>query len=1816
VLPDARISTHDLERDTASLAHGYQHPGIRLGRSVGAIPKRSGSGYRQYGFVGSGLCEPPNVCGSRRELTLYLKEEWDPMNTIRKLGLVVATLILATAGVGGVPASASARALTWPTELALGTVRLQQTAPASGARMGPVAPTRRLTVDLGLSLRNRSGLLKVIWRETQMHHYLSRRELYHRFAPPAAQVHAVRMWLNSHGIQISRVSRDHLEIQATATSQQLSGLLSLRLYRYRSGSRTFFANSRSPLVPARLGINTIVGLDNANRPQMMHQFDAVTKAAVSGRGITNGGLRPATATAQISRPSATARRITRASRKDSEADLRIGGYFGSDLQSLYDVAGHGANGSGETLGFTLWGPGVSQGALTINAQQSGANPIVVDTENGAQTGDATTGGTCVGTISVGPDVGQSCVDFQESPSHVLYVLEGGDPNSTSDLHTGVTFETALDLESAHGIAPQAALKYYLGGETGDNAGMLEAITDAADDPTLHAVSDSWGEQVGIDTANDPFYQSTDQEFELAAAAGTTFYFSTGDQGMQDDYPASDQWVVAVGGTGLYSAPNASTYSTELDWSNGGGGSACSNVIPRPFWQTGISAADCSGRATPDISLDADPGTGFFDIAAFPDSSNIDSATYDSTTGATLTVPDASGPADLGSQVHVSGMVPTGYNGTYPVSASTTGSLTYMPPSDPGSINQPVTNATYSGAQGGLATVTFASLPAAPPVGSTVTIAGIAATGDGSFNGTYTVADAGLGFVSYVVGHTAPGTYQSGGTMSLAPYGGRATFDSDQGGQVGGTSLSSALAAAEEADLEQFIGEQTYSGATPAVGFTAPMIYTLGNGNQYVDYFHDVTCGNDAYEPGLPNGDQTGTGWDQATGFGSIDWYNFAVGYATQLGAENLTQPSSLNQPYPWTCAKYPGNLSVRAASCPTTNVCFATGSQATGSYEPYVFPDYLGLDYRPYAPTTTIAKSTDGGLTWTDTNADLYAVACRTTTNCIEVGDGGTIRASSDGGQTWTPVPSGTRRTLLTIACPSALTCFVGGGQGTVLKTTNGGGTWHAMPSGVDDDVYGLSCPDTSTCYTQEYSGVIDKTTNGGSSWTQLTNSDIFADDFGTGIDCPDDNTCYALGVGLNEPSVDVTTNGGGSWTREELPSTGDIPAYNGIDCTSDTNCTAVGVDGDIVSTVDGINWTKATSNTSEDLIGISCVDAGDCQAVGGSGMVDQLGQGSWTATDQSTDSNLLNGVSCVDRSDCVAVGQGSTTMTTTNGSTWTKVLGGGPYDRQLSMACPTQNECISVGLNGDYAVTTDGGTTWTAGHDSDVPGDFDAVSCASASTCVAVASNTSEAGDPQVFVSTNVGAIGGPTWTERGLGGGLVDLTGVSCQAGSMITCFASESNGRIAVGKDVTGSNTWSTLQTGVSGALNAIYCLSSTTCLAVGQAGTIISTNSTGAHWTIRTDPFSSGNLNAVGCSSDGTTCFGAGDLGTLVWSDDGGNTWAQSGTPLSGSPGAFNDGGGQNQLLTVACDVNCIFGGNQGALLTPSGGTISLARTDCSGTSCGKSVYGNTMTLSATIATDSGGTVPSGDAQLWNGPPAASGSVLLDTEPVDDNGIATFTTSPLLPVGLVHFYVRYLGDDSYSEADSTVAIPVQVTPKPLSVQAPSLSITYGDPLPSLTPSYIGLVSGDTYSPPPACTTKAKPTSKAGTFKTDCSSGSDPNYTISSKTGYLPGTLTINAGDVAVAYTGPSTIGRGPAATFTAIIQRTEGNLPLANQKVKFYLTSGTVTQSCMALSDNTGTATCTIAKIKAPSGSATIQAYYAGVRKGYNGPVSDTESITIN
>src|SRR6266496_1436534 len=160
-------------------------------------------------------------------------------------------------------------------------------------------------------------------------------------------------------------------------------------------------------------------------------------------------------------------------------------------------------------------------------------------------------------------------------------------------NAGWALEISLDVEVAHAVCPNC--KILLVEATTNSFANLIAAGDYA---RTHAndVSNSWGggEFSSATTS------ASDGHFNHI---GIPITFSSGDSGYGVEYPASSQYVTAVGGTTLNLNTN-STRKSETVWA--GAGSGCSAYEPKPTWQTDTG---CVRRTVADVSADADPNTG-------------------------------------------------------------------------------------------------------------------------------------------------------------------------------------------------------------------------------------------------------------------------------------------------------------------------------------------------------------------------------------------------------------------------------------------------------------------------------------------------------------------------------------------------------------------------------------------------------------------------------------------------------------------------------------------------------------------------------------------------------------------------------------------------------------------------------------------------------------------------------------------------------------------------------------------------------------------------------------------------------------------------------------------------------------------------------------------------------------------------------------------------------------------------------------------------------------------------------------------------------
>jgi subtilase family serine protease len=203
------------------------------------------------------------------------------------------------------------------------------------------------------------------------------------------------------------------------------------------------------------------------------------------------------------------------------------------------------------------------------------------------------------------------------PSFRVVNQTGGGNLPSTD--SGWAGEISLDVEWAHAMAPAANI--LLVESNSDLISDLMAAVDYARGAAgVSVVSMSWGgsefesfggAEFSSQTDYDPFFTTP------GGHQGVTFIASAGDTGVRfgAQWPSTSPNVLSVGGTSLFTADNAGTYSSESSWSGTSGGFSLFEAEP-DYQQT--AAAGVGVRTTPDVAYDGDPNTGFAVYDSLPD----------------------------------------------------------------------------------------------------------------------------------------------------------------------------------------------------------------------------------------------------------------------------------------------------------------------------------------------------------------------------------------------------------------------------------------------------------------------------------------------------------------------------------------------------------------------------------------------------------------------------------------------------------------------------------------------------------------------------------------------------------------------------------------------------------------------------------------------------------------------------------------------------------------------------------------------------------------------------------------------------------------------------------------------------------------------------------------------------------------------------------------------------------------------------------------------------------------------------------------------
>lgn len=430
----------------------------------------------------------------------------------------------------------------------------------------PAEASLPLSLSVGLQLRNAEMLKQYVERmtapESVRMHQLTPAEITSAYAPLASSQQAVIDYLQRYGFRATTTETRHLVIGFDGTVGEAERAFHVQINTYRSpGGSDFYAPASDPAVPASLValIQDIAGLDNSTRlahPPIHRSRDEAASAI----------------------------------KIDARTDCPTPGanYFTpTQLSAAYNLNSfyrHGFEGEGQVV-------------------------ALLELDDYRQT-----------------DISRYVACYGGGSVPVKRILVDGGPGAPSDGGA----EVELDMELVLSAAPKlAGLEVY---EAANDtwAHYIDLWSEIINDDSASVISTSWGScEAGVPVAN---RQEENELFMLAQAQGQTIFAASGDDGSNDceadpparavDDPASQPYVTGVGGTSLIL--KAGGYGSERVWKDksGAGGGGVSSAWPMPVWQSapGVHSGLSSGtvcavkkgncREVPDVSLDADPNTGY------------------------------------------------------------------------------------------------------------------------------------------------------------------------------------------------------------------------------------------------------------------------------------------------------------------------------------------------------------------------------------------------------------------------------------------------------------------------------------------------------------------------------------------------------------------------------------------------------------------------------------------------------------------------------------------------------------------------------------------------------------------------------------------------------------------------------------------------------------------------------------------------------------------------------------------------------------------------------------------------------------------------------------------------------------------------------------------------------------------------------------------------------------------------------------------------------------------------------------------------------
>jgi subtilase family serine protease len=444
---------------------------------------------------------------------------------------------------------------------------------------------------------------------TSYRHFMSPAAVRKEFAPSAAEVASVKSWLTSAGLSVTKINAKfpagaYVGVRGSVAAASKAFGVTFGSYR-GPGGQSARAPEQAATAPASVASSVLAvsGLDTAK---------SSIKPKLPPPGPNYWVARPCSA--YYGEKTAT----NKPKAYGKHQPWAVCGYKPSQVRGAYGVTKSGMTGKGQTVAI-------------VDAY---ASPTIRS--------DANQFATVVG-------------DKPFAPGQFKQYQAGPYNRQKACGPAGWYGEETLDVQSVHGMAPDAKVRYVAAGSCYDDD-LANALAAIVDTHLASIVSNSW-DGLSLDETLAATYELI---FQVGAVEGIGFVFSSGDSGYegpgenpasptdQVDYPASSPYVTSVGGTSL-AISQAKSYQWETSWGtlldplihlkNGGkkwqytppgkypagyggsGGGGVSTQFTQPSYQAGVVPASLATklpdgttsstpmRVVPDVSALADPATG-------------------------------------------------------------------------------------------------------------------------------------------------------------------------------------------------------------------------------------------------------------------------------------------------------------------------------------------------------------------------------------------------------------------------------------------------------------------------------------------------------------------------------------------------------------------------------------------------------------------------------------------------------------------------------------------------------------------------------------------------------------------------------------------------------------------------------------------------------------------------------------------------------------------------------------------------------------------------------------------------------------------------------------------------------------------------------------------------------------------------------------------------------------------------------------------------------------------------------------------------------